>query len=188
MKLGRKLAVPVTESDHAKGPANAVLELVEYGDYECPYCGQAFPIVSRLLETFGEDLHYVFRNFPLQETHPRALDAAKAAEAAGLQRRFWPMHQTIYENQNSLDLDSLLGFAEEMNLNLNQFERAMKSPTIMRRIDTDIEGAKKSGVTSTPSFFVNGRKYDGDWSYESLRDVLQAIKNGETLEGYFKAA
>jgi protein-disulfide isomerase len=81
-----------------------------------------------------------------------------------------------------------MGFAEEMNLNLNQFERAMKSPTIMRRIENDIKGALQSGVSATPSFFVNGRKYDGDWSYESLRDVLQAIKNGETLEGYFKAA
>lgn len=188
MKMGKKLAVPVTTSDHIKGPAEAVLELVEYGDYECSYCGQAYPIVMRLLESFGDDLRYVFRNFPVSESHPRALDAAKAAEAAGLQRRFWPMHQAIFENQNALDQDSLLGFAEEFGLNLNQFERAMKSPTVMRRIEADIEGAQQSGVSSTPSFFINGRKYEGDWSYESLHDVLQAIKNGETLEGYFKAA
>jgi protein-disulfide isomerase len=188
MKMGKKLAVPVNESDHAKGPADAVLELVEYGDYECPYCGQAFGIVSRLLETFGEDLRYVFRNFPIPELHPRALDAAKAAEAAALQRRFWPMHKAIYENQNSLDQDSLLGFAEEIGLNLNQFERAMKSPTVMRHIDADINGANQSGVTSTPAFFINGRKYEGDWSYESLHDVLEALRKGESLEGYFKAA
>ncbi len=188
MKFGNKLAVPVTENDHYKGRPGAAIELVEYGDYECHESKQAFDIVSRLLKTFGDDLQYVFRNFPQQDIHPLALGAAKAAEAAALQRRFWQMHQVLFENQSEFDDDSLLGFAEEIGLNTNQFARAIKGSTILRRIESDIDGARRSGVIKTPSFFINGRKYDDDWSYESLRDVLQAIKSGQSMEGYFKAA
>lgn len=188
MKFGSKLAVPVTEMDHSKGRPDAAIELVEYGDYECHFCGQAFGIVSRLLDSFGDDLHYVYRNFPRQEDHPHAFNAAKAAEASGLQRRFWPMHQLLFENQHELDDENLFGLADEIGLNVNQFERAFKSSTVMKRIEGDIEGARKSGVDSTPSFFINGRKYDDDWSYESLAQIFNAIKSGQSLDETFKAA
>lgn len=188
MKSGKKLAVPVTAMDHAKGRPDAAIELVEYGDFECPYCGEAFEIVTRLLQTFGDNLHYVFRNFPLQNLHPNALNSAKAAEAAGLQRRYWQMHQILFENQDELDDENLMSFADEIGLNVNQFERAFKSPTILRRIESDVEGARQSGVESTPSFFINGRKYEGDWSYDSLSEIFNAVLNGQSLDKTFKAA
>jgi len=188
MKFGNKLAVPVHEKDHSKGRPDATIELVEYGDYECHSSGQAYEIVFRLLKSFGDDLHYVFRNFPVQSLHPHALSASKAAEAAGLQRRFWQMHQVIFENQNELDDDNLQSYADEIGLNLDQFDRAMTSPTILRRIEGDIDGAKRSGVDATPSFFINGRKYEDDWSYQALERLFRAILSGESMEEYLKAA
>jgi protein-disulfide isomerase len=188
MKLGNKLAVPVTEMDHAKGRPDAAIELVEYGDFECPYCRKAFGIVTRLLQTYGDNVHYVFRNFPLQNMHPHALSAAKAVEAAALQRRYWQMHELLFENQDELDDENLMSLADEIGLNVNQFERAFKSSTVMKRIESDVEGARQSGVESTPAFFINGRKYEGDWSYDSLSEILNSLVRGRSLDETFKAA
>jgi protein-disulfide isomerase len=188
MKIGEKLAVQTSRSDHFKGSFDAPVQFVEYGDYECPYCGQAFIIVSKLQETFGDDLCYVFRNFPLTQLHPHALMAAKAAEAAGLQKKFWKMHERLYENQDDLDEDSLFEYAQDLGLNIKQFSRAIVSPTVARKVEEDRLSGQRSGIDGTPSFFINGYRYRGDWSYESLHEILNAIRQGISPEDYLGAA
>jgi protein-disulfide isomerase len=188
MSLGKQLTVPTTESDHIKGRSDAPIELLQYGDYECPQSGKAFSIISNLLKSFGDSIRYVFRYFPNGDLHPHAWNAAKAAEAAALQKRFWQMHQTLFENQDELDEESLTSHAEEVGLNLAQFGRALHSPTVQRRIESDLESGIKSGVSETPTFFINGRKYEGDWSYESLRKIFEAMQAGKTVDETFRAA
>lgn len=171
-----RLRVPVSDADHVQGPADAPLVLAEYGDYECPFCGQARPIVKRIQQALEDELLFVFRNFPLTQIHPHALNAARAAEAAGLQDRFWEMHDMLYENQDDLEDQSLLMYAAELGLNLDQFARDMLSAEVEQRIVADFEGGARSGVNGTPAFFVNGYRFDGDWSRELLADLkaLQA--------------
>jgi protein-disulfide isomerase len=169
-----KLRVPVTSADHAQGPKDAPLVLLKYGDYQCPYCGQAYYIVKQLQQTLPDDLRFVFRNFPLSQIHPDAVGAARAAEAAALQRKFWEMHDTLYENQDSLDPESLLEYAAELGLDLSKFIADMGSKQVERRIVEDFQGGVRSGVNGTPTFFVNGFRYDGDWRYPSLLNTLKA--------------
>jgi len=171
-----KLRVPVSRSDHAQGPRDAPLTLVEYGDYECPYCGQAYQIVKAIQEALGDDLRFVFRNFPLAQIHPNAMNAACAAEAAALQGKFWDMHDALYENQDSLDPQSLLAYAAELGLDLDRFAQDMVSTRVEERIVSDLEGGARSGVNGTPTFFINGFRYDGDWSYDSLLYTLQSLR------------
>lgn len=171
-----KLRVPVTKADHSRGPVDAPLVLVEYGDYECPFCGRAHGVLQRLQETLGDDLRFVFRNFPLTTMHPHALEAARAAEAAGRQGKFWEMHDAIYENQDNLETEDLLGYATDLSLDIDQFSYDMRNPEIETRIAQDLYGGARSGVNGTPSFFINGFRYDGDWSYESLLATLEAIR------------
>jgi protein-disulfide isomerase len=170
------LKIVVSASDHIAGGANARVVLVEYGDYECPYCGQAAPIVNRVRAAMGDALKFVFRNFPLTEAHPDALSAAKAAEAAALQGKFWEMHDLLYEHQNDLDRDSLLSYAKKLRLDLGKFEQSYSDAKILERIEHDFEGGVRSGVNGTPSFFVNGSRYDGDWTrVEPFLEVLESL-------------
>lgn len=169
-----RLRVPVSESDHRRGAQDAPLVLVEYGDYECPYCGQAHPIVKHIENALRGELMFVFRNFPLAQIHPYAMTAARAAEAAGLQRKFWEMHDTLYENQENLDDESLLAYATELGLDLDKFTQDILSRRVEDKILLDLEGGARSGVNGTPTFFVNGYRFDGNYNF--LLEELQALR------------
>jgi protein-disulfide isomerase len=172
-----KLRTPVDETDHVTGKSSAAVTLVEYGDYQCSHCGHAHPILKKLLKDFGSDLLFVFRNFPLEESHPAAMIAAQAAEAAALQGKFWEMHDLIYEHQDELDQDNLVYFAEALDLNLPKFKNDLHSQAVISKIEKDFETGVRSGVNGTPTFFINENRVDSyDESYESLAD---AIENAE---------
>ncbi len=165
----------VTTDDHAEGPANAPLTLVEYGDYQCPYCGAAYPVVKRLQKKLGKKLRFVFRNFPLTEAHPYALIAAEAAEAAALQGKFWEMHDLLFEEQRLLKPEIIPSWVKRIGLNLEQFENDIKQGVIEKRIKEDRQGGIRSGVNGTPTFFINGTRYDGPPDYDSLLAALKSL-------------
>jgi protein-disulfide isomerase len=167
------LTTPVSARDHAQGPENAMLTLVEYGDYQCPYCGAAYPVVKEVQKALGKKLRFVFRNFPLTQAHPYALVAAEAAEAAALQGKFWEMHDIIYENQEMLEPRALLVWARELGLDIEKFENAIRKGEVTKRIKEDRMSGIASGVNGTPCFFINGNRYDGAADYESLLDALE---------------
>jgi protein-disulfide isomerase len=150
------------------------LTLVEYGDYQCPYCGAAYPVVKRLQAALGKQMRFVFRNFPLTQAHPYALVAAEAAESAALQGKFWEMHDVIYENQNLLEPAVLLVWARELGLDLEKFEAAVGDASVAKRIKEDRTSGIHSGVNGTPSFFINGKRHNQAPDYDSLRAALNA--------------
>lgn len=164
--MSTQLKTAVTNQDHIQGSKNAPLELVEYGDYQCSYCGEAYPIIKSVQQTLENDLKFVFRNFPLSEVHPDAKNAAMAAEAAALQNKFWEMHDILYENQQQLDEGHLVSFAKKIGLDVNKFRSDMQKSVVSDKIENDFESGARSGVNGTPSFFVNGKKYNGDWQDE----------------------
>src|SRR5258706_12280862 len=166
------LTPTVSARDHVAGDDGAPLTLVEYGDYQCPYCGEAHPVIQRLQKAHGKKLRFAFRNFPLTQAHPYALIAAEAAEAAALQGKFWQMHDFIFENQVSLEPEVLPAWANELGLDLKKFAAAIKQVSINKRIEEDRASGIESGVNGTPTFFINGTIYDGDDDYESLRAAL----------------
>jgi protein-disulfide isomerase len=170
-----KLKTPVTNKDHFQGNANAAIELVEYGDYQCPYCGHAYPIIKNIQKKMGNKLKFVFRNFPLAESHPNAVNAAVSSEAAALQNKFWEMHDHLYEHQNSLNDASLIKYAGQLGLNVERFETDFEKPELMKKVDDDFESGVRSGVNGTPSFFINGEKYNGDWEEQPFVDFLERV-------------
>ena len=178
-----ELTPPVSERDHAAGPDNAPVTLVEYGDYECPYCGMAYPIVKRAQKELGNQLRFVFRNFPLAEAHPHARLAAQAAEAAAAQGRFWEMHDMLFGHQDALEVEDLVGYAKSIGLDTAQFARDLEAGTYEKRVRDDFRNGVKSGVNGTPTFFVNGSRYNGSWANENsfigaLRDAArQAVES-----------
>jgi protein-disulfide isomerase len=167
------LTPPVSARDHAEGRADAAVTLVEYGDYQCPYCGEAYPVVKGLQKALGKKLRFVFRNFPLTQSHPFALIAAEAAEAAGLQGKFWQMHDLIYENQADLEPDILPSWAERIGLDLEKLGTALQQGAVTKRIKDDQLSGIQSGVDGTPCFFINGTRYDDETDYDSLRTALE---------------
>jgi protein-disulfide isomerase len=173
-----KLNLPVSKSrDHIQGPDNAPVTLVEYGDYECPYCGQAYQIIKKVQDNLGNDLRFVFRNFPLTQVHPHAQNAAEAAEAAGAQNKFWDMHDALYEHQQALDDRHLEKYAKIVGLNLERFNEDMNTHTHASRIREDFLSGVQSGVNGTPSFYINEIRYDGSWDLNSLMQILTSIIN-----------
>jgi protein-disulfide isomerase len=168
------LAVPVGEGDHSIGPPGAPATLVIYGDYECPYTFLAMPVVRALLSHFGERLRFVFRHFPLQK-HPHAYLAAEAAEAAGAQGRFWEMHVALFNHQAALAPADLARYAAELGLDLDRFRADLAGHTPARRIAAGIEGGRRSGVTGTPTYFLNGSLYDGDDRLSALTRAVQGV-------------
>lgn len=168
----------ITAKDHHQGNLDAPIQLVEYGDYECPYCAEALPTIQALQENFGENLLVVFRNFPLEEMHPDANNAALAAEAAARQNKFWEMHDLLYENQDRLDAESLFGFAEELGLDMEKFQQDLQDSALQQHIEDDLESGMRSGVNGTPSFFINGTKYNGEWDYTTLESVFYSLIGG----------
>lgn len=170
------LRVPYSKRDHVKGPAHAAVTLVEYGDYECPYCGQAYWILKEIEETFSNDLRLVFRHFPLTEVHPFALLAAEAAEAAGARGKFWDMHSTLYENQDALDLESVLEYAARLDLDTDSVRADIESHRHRPRIQEDFMGGVRSGVNGTPCFFIDGVRHDGPWDVASLSRAIASSR------------
>ncbi|RSO58818.1 DsbA family protein [Acinetobacter lactucae] len=167
------LRIAVSSQDHMQGNPDAIIELVEYGDYQCPYCGEAYPNVKKVQEVLGNKLRFIFRNFPL-EAHPNALHAAIAAEVAGDMGKFWEMHDMLYENQNQLDDAHLITFVQKLGLNVKEFEEKFSESKYVERVEKDMEGALRSGLNGTPSFYINGVKYNG--SYEAS-EILAYIEN-----------
>lgn len=168
------LAIPVGSDDHVQGPDDAAITLVEYGDYECPYCGQAFPIVQELQRVFAASLRLVFRNLPLSNVHPHAEAAAEAAEAVALQGEFWAMHDLLYQHQRDLRAESLLRYAEQAGADATEVASVLARRGTRERVQNDLEGAIRSGANGTPTFFVNGSRYDQSWDFETFREFLQA--------------
>ena len=171
------LRVPVTSRDHAQGPEDAPVTLVEYGDYECPHCGRAYPIVQEVQRRLGTALRFIFRNFPLSEMHPHAALAAEAAEAAAEQGRFWPMHDLLFENQRQLGEASLIRYAASIGIDDERVRRELAEHTHRSRVRSDFSGGVRSGVNGTPTFFIDGVRYDGDWDADSLTAALQAARD-----------
>ena len=168
-----KLKLAVNANDHHLGNVNATITLVEYGDFQCPHCRLAHPLIKRLLKERNNDLHFVFRNFPLNEVHPQAYTAAVTAEAAGKQDKFWEMHDLIYENQDKLNTKFLMSLAENIGLDMKQFAKDFKNEELQNKIEADFESGVRSGVNGTPTFFINGTKLlTYDESYESLSDAV----------------
>src|SRR6266849_6193748 len=174
MTQGTHLAVPVSERDHRQGPATAAVTLVQYGDYECPYTRLSTTIVRAIQQQLGDQLRFVFRNFPLTEIHPHALHAALAAEAAAAQGKFWQMHDAIFHHQHTLEDSDLEQFAEAVGLDMQQYARALAEQRALARIEEDVEGGERSGVQGTPTFFINGVLYRGSWEQDALLAALQA--------------
>ena len=170
---GSRLVPPVSARDHIQGSETAPVTLVEYGDFECPYCGAAYVILKQIQEILGDQLCFVFRHFPLTQIHPHAEPAAEAAEAAGAQRKFWQMHDLLFENQQLLDPLHLVGFAEALRLDTERFVRELEEGSHRERVREDFMSGVRSGVNGTPAFFINGLRHDGPWDLKPLMDALE---------------
>jgi protein-disulfide isomerase len=162
------LKLAVSAHDHADGPASAPVTLVEYGDFECSHCGQAYPIVKALQERLRGRLRFVFRNFPLTQSHPHALAAAEASEAAAAQGKFWEMHDTLFEHQRRLDDRHLSTYAQTLGLDESRFAAEMTSHAHITRVEDQFNGGVDSGVHGTPTFFINGIRHDASWDLDTL--------------------
>jgi protein-disulfide isomerase len=169
-----RLTTPIGPEDHTIGPKTARVTLVEYGDYECPYCGMAHPIVKQLLGLLEGDLLFAYRHFPLTQIHAHALDAAIAAETAGAQRRFWEMHDLLYTHQDHLAPRDLLVLARTLDLDLVRFTEDLTQRTYEPRVRRDFISGVRSGVNGTPTFFINGIRHNGGRDLESLLDGIRA--------------
>jgi protein-disulfide isomerase len=172
--MSAKLTVAVDARDHRQGPDDAPVTLVEYGDYECPSCGAAYPIVKAVQARLGDELRFVFRNFPLSEMHPHARLAAEAAEAAGAQGRFWEMHDLLFENQAALGGAALARYAGALGLDGRRFAADLEGRAFAARVDADVESGAYSGVNGTPTFFINGHRHDDSFDPETLLAALAA--------------
>jgi len=170
------LSLPVNRNrDHIQGSHTAPITLVEYGDYECPYCGQAYPIIKQIQDYFRDNLCFVFRNFPLSQVHPHAQRAAEAAEEAGGQNKFWDMHDYLYEHQQALDDKHLQKYAKIVGLDLERFDEDMMNHVYASRIREDFISGIQSGVNGTPTFYINEMRYDGSWDFDTLLQILISI-------------
>jgi len=167
------LAVPVNSTDHIVGPETARVTLVEYGDFECPNCAQAYPAVKLLLQRFEPRVRFVFRHFPLTEVHAHAELAAEAAEAAGAQHRFWPMHALLFEHQLELKPNDLRGYAQQLELDLERFDYELKDQVYRQRVAEHVDSARRSGARVTPTFFINGAIVDVSFGLEHLFQAVE---------------
>jgi protein-disulfide isomerase len=161
------LQPPVGEGDHILGPSDAPVTLVEYGDFECPHCGAAYPILQSILDDLGDRIRFVYRHFPLTRSHPHAGRAAEAAEAAAAQGKFWEMHHQLFEHQDALTDGDLIAYAEAIGLDVEAFREALEEGTYEPRVQADFRSGVRSGVNGTPTFFVNGDIYLGRWRDEA---------------------
>ena len=166
------LQVPITSGDHIQGPDAAPVTLVQYADYECPYSGRAYHVIKGLQRELGDQLRFVYRNFPLREIHPHAQHAAETAETAAAQGKFWEMHDYLFEHQHALDEAHLHKYAATLGLDTQVFEQDMVQHRYAGKIEDDLLGGMQSGVQGTPTFFINGVRYDGGYDKESLLGTI----------------
>jgi protein-disulfide isomerase len=177
------LRAPLSDRDHAQGAPDAPVTLIEYGDYECPHCGRAYPIVKEVQRRLGRRLRFVFRNFPLKEVHPHAEHAAEAAEAAASQGKYWEMHDTLFEHQSALGDRQLLGYAVTIGLVAEQFAKELASHEHARHVRADFLGGIRSGVNGTPTFFIDGIRLDDPWDVDTLVGALKAaVSTAEEID------
>jgi protein-disulfide isomerase len=168
--------MPLVSEDHTLGSPHAPVTLLEYGDFECPHCGEVYPVIKELLREWGDDLLFAYRHFPLIDVHPHAEHAAEASEIAGAEGKFWPMHDTLFENQDALDDLSLLGYAELIGVDPEVFAIALRDGIYRPRVARDILSGIYGGVNGTPTFFINGYRYVGSHSYRALAAALEAAR------------
>jgi protein-disulfide isomerase len=178
------LKVPVTQRDHIRGPASAPITLVEYGDYQCPHCGMAHPIVQAVQENFGPQLRFVFRHFPLNEVHLFAQSAAETAEFAGAHGKFWEMHDGLYANQEMLQDGAsatrlLFALAQTLGLSGDRLRDALENGEFTPKVRNDFMGGVRSGVNGTPAFFINGRRHDGSYAFDDLVVAIESELRAE---------
>jgi|WetSurMetagenome_2_1015567.scaffolds.fasta_scaffold303682_2 formate-nitrite transporter family protein len=167
------LTAEVGPQDHSVGPEDAPVTMVEYGDFECEHCGAAFPVIRRVRGAMGDSLRFVFRQFPLTQSHPHAELAAEASEAAAAQGRFWEMHDLLFEHQDALDRESLVRYAEEIGLDVQLFADSLRNQTYRQEVHEDFLSGVHSGVNGTPTFYINGDRFEG---YVDLPGLLEAIR------------
>jgi NhaA family Na+:H+ antiporter len=172
-EAGTRLMPAVSERDHMLGTLDAPVVFVEYGDYQCPHCLQAHSIVGELQERIGDRISFVYRHFPIRSSHPRAQYAAEAAEAAGAQGKFWEMHDLLFKNQDALSDANLIEYAEQIGLDKEVFQRDLEGGRFKDRVDEDYRSGERSGVNGTPTFYINGERYDGPWDIESLVEEIE---------------
>jgi formate-nitrite transporter family protein len=168
----------LTADDHVRGPADAPVTMLEYGDYECPYCRGAVRDVHRLLDMHPGQIRFAFRNFPIAQLHPHAEQAAEAAEAAAAQGRFWEMYELLLGESADLGLHSLLGYAERLGLDVGRFENEVLGNVYAARIERDMAKGLRNGVNATPKFYVNGERIDGKFPLEGLANKVRAVLDG----------
>ena len=167
------LTPAVGPRDHAVGPANAHVTLVEYGDFECPFCGRAYPELKRVLKQLGAKVRFVFRHFPLTAEHPHAQHAAEVAEAAAAQGKFWEMHDLLYQRQDALEDEDLLRYARELGLDVQRVQRELAAHAHAARVEGDVASGERSGVSGTPRFFINGRPHEEPGDARTLAAALK---------------
>jgi protein-disulfide isomerase len=166
------LTMTVTDRDHSQGPTEALVTLVEYGDYECPHCGRAYPIVEEIRRKFADRLRFVFRHFPLTQVHSHAEVAAEAAEAAAAQNQFWEMHNALFTHQDALDTSHLVRYASRLGLDTAPLEQELAAHTFQNRVHEDFMSGVRSGVNGTPTFFINRIRHDGPFDLSSLFNAI----------------
>jgi protein-disulfide isomerase len=169
------LAIPVSPHDHIRGPEDAPATVVEYGDFECPNCGEAYFIVKELEQTLADTARFVFRQFPLSTIHPDAELAAEAAEAAAAQDQFWPMHDVLFENQTALAGENLVEYANAIGIDVEKFVADLNEHRFRSRVREQFMGGVRSGVNGTPTFFINGARHDGSYDADSLLSAIQGM-------------
>ncbi|ADW71370.1 DsbA family protein [Granulicella tundricola] len=176
-----KLTIPVSTQDHLQGDPHAACSLVEYGDYECPSCGEVQPIIQSLQRHFGNQMSFVFRNFPLREIHPWAEAAAEVAELAGSQGKFWEMHNLLFQHQEDLSEGGLQQLVSRMGLSEKKMQQASMNGMLRKKIEADLAGGIRSGVNGTPTFFLNGDRCDGPTDFNSLASLMDQVlvSNGD---------
>ena len=167
------LTPAVGKQDHIIGDATAPITLVEYGDYQCPYCGKAYPIIKELRKQLGSRVRFVFRNFPLTQIHPNAQHAAETAEAAAAQGNFWAMHDRLFERQFALDDENLLEYADDLGLDVEQVAEELEAGTHRKRVRDDFMSGVRSGVNGTPTFFINGVRHEAGFDLETLLAAVE---------------
>jgi len=173
-----KLTLPIAGRDHIQGPIDAPIALLEYGDYECPYCGEVYPIIKAIQERLGDNLCFAFRNFPLANMHPHSFRAAEAAEAAGAQGKFWEMHDLLFENQDALEDEDLAKYALALGLDARRLMEEVIGGLYTARVREDFKSGTRGGVNGTPSFFVNGERYDGARGLDALLAAVSQPRGG----------
>ncbi|WP_315814740.1 DsbA family protein [Paraflavitalea speifideaquila] len=171
--MASKLQPPLNQTDHVLGVHHAEIELIEFGDYQCPHCGAAWPVVKQLQKTYVKNMLFAFRHFPLSNAHEYAFAAAMAAEAAARQQRFWEMHDLIFENQALLSEQLFPELAQALSLNMAAFGRDLSVEALREKVEADFESGIRSGVNGTPTFYMNGLKYTGSYDYDTMAVAIE---------------